>query len=95
MAEKALDRSAIRVPLRVFGPAAPKKMLMSVQEAAPLIGIGQNTLREMIRRERLPLPTYRVGRNELINMAHVQDWIDVQTPALGELLEAKRRLERM
>lgn len=58
-------------------------MLMSVESAAPLIGLGEGALRASLDDAVRPLPHVRVGRHRLINMAHVQEWLDAQTVGLA------------
>lgn len=57
-------------------------MLMCVEEAAPVIGIGKGTLRAALDDQYHPVPHIRVGNHRLINMARVQEWIDGQTVGL-------------
>ena len=57
-------------------------MLMCVEDAAKVIGIGKGTLRAALDDQHHPVPHIRVGSHRLVNMARVQQWIDEQTVGL-------------
>lgn len=59
-------------------------MLMCVEDAAPVIGIGRNTLRNALDDQFNPVPHVRIGTHRLVNMARVQEWIDAQTVGMPE-----------
>lgn len=61
-------------------------MLMCVDDAAEVIGIGRDELRKRLRDKSLPLPHVPIGSVKLVNMAHVQEWLDAQTVGLEELM---------
>ena len=72
------------------GRAAParERMLLSAEEAAPIIGISRDKLRACMHDQRLPLPHVEIGSVCKVNMSLVQDWLDVQTVGYAELCRA-------
>lgn len=61
----------------------PVPMALSVEEAAPVIGIGVCTLRKAMNDQKDPLPYLKIGSHRLVNMARVQEWLDRRTLGLS------------
>lgn len=60
------------------------KYMLTVTEAAAVFGIGENTLRELIKTDN-SLPVIKVGTHSKINSGLFKDWLDKST-------EEKRQL---
>jgi excisionase family DNA binding protein len=55
------------------------KPLMSVQEAAGMLGVSRATIYRQIERDELPLPVYRVGRRMRIPRLQVERFLRGET----------------
>ncbi len=65
------------VPEFVCSEFTPTKMLMSVSEAAEMLGLSKSTVYTLIHRD--DFPVVRLGRRTLINVKKLQEWVDSQT----------------
>lgn len=54
------------------------KYMLTVTEAAAIFGIGENTLRELIRTDKT-FPVIKVGTHNKINSGLLRDWLDKAT----------------
>ena len=57
-------------------------MLLCAEDAAPLIGMSKGKIRDAMDDQRDPIPHVQLGCNRLVNMAHVQEWLDGRTIGL-------------
>lgn len=55
----------------------PSKMLISVPEAADILGLSKTTVYTLIHRD--DFPVVRLGGRTLINVRKLQEWVDGQT----------------
>ena len=58
----------------------PEKLLLSVTEAAAMLGIGRTSLYALHSSGRLPLPV-RLGRRILWNFEELRSWVKAGCPA--------------
>lgn len=56
-------------------PEGQYKYMLTVTEAAAVFGIGENTLRELIRTDKT-FPVIKVGTHNKINSGLFKDWLD-------------------
>ncbi len=54
-------------------PAAPERLLVSVNEAAVMLGIGDTLAGEMVRAG--AIPTLRIGRRRLVPVGRLREMI--------------------
>ena len=59
-------------------PEGQYKYMLTVTEAAAIFGVGENTLRELIRTDKT-LPVIKVGTHSKINSGLFKDWLDKAT----------------
>ena len=73
--------------MRVQPRSTNPKPLMSVQEAAGMLGVSRATIYRQIERDELPLPVYRIGRRMRIPRLQVERFLRGETfPAATPLL---------
>lgn len=59
-------------------PDGQYKYMLTITEAAAVFGIGENTLRELIKTDK-SLPVLKVGTHSKINSGLFKDWLDKAT----------------
>lgn len=59
-------------------PKGQYKYMLTVTEAAAAFGIGENTIRELIRTDN-SFPVIKVGTHNKINSGLFRDWLDRAT----------------
>ena len=55
-------------------PASPERLLLPVEDAAKLLGIGVTKVYDLMRRRELSF--VKIGRSTRIKLAAIQDFID-------------------
>ena len=65
------------VPEFAHSEFTPSKMLISVTEAAEMLGLSKTTVYTLIHRD--DFPVVRLGGRTLINVEKLQQWVDNQT----------------
>jgi excisionase family DNA binding protein len=59
-----------------------QRLALTPAEAAEAIDVSLPTLYQLIKRERDPLPSFRIGRKILIPVLSMQQWIEAQECAV-------------
>jgi excisionase family DNA binding protein len=59
----------------------PDRIMGTVAEAAALLGVGRQTVRDQIKNGTFPVPTRRFGNRLLINMHRLEQWCNEQDEA--------------
>jgi excisionase family DNA binding protein len=56
-------------------PSSPSEMVLSVSDVSRLLKTTQRHVRNLMHKERNPLPYYRVGRKVRFKESDIQSWI--------------------
>lgn len=73
----------------------PERATLTVEQLAQMLGVGRNTIYEMIHTNELPIPPIRFGRRILFSRAKVEEFLGRDPEQTGgPLREAQQEAER-